>query len=39
MVRNAATSEWVTMAGIVEPAETPRDAAVCEARQETASGA
>lgn len=35
MVRNAATGEWVTVGGIVEPEETPRDAAVREAREET----
>jgi 8-oxo-dGTP pyrophosphatase MutT (NUDIX family) len=35
MVRNAAIKEWVTVGGIVEPEETPREAAIREALEET----
>jgi ADP-ribose pyrophosphatase YjhB (NUDIX family) len=35
MVRNATTDEWVTVGGMIEPEETPREAAVREAHEET----
>jgi ADP-ribose pyrophosphatase YjhB (NUDIX family) len=35
MVRDVAIDCWVTVGGMIEPGESPRDAAVREAREET----